>query len=1430
MLNYKQFYRQFGLRRKNDFIHVKAIDPVTLLYPKYSVFHYYNDNVKYPSKNISYFKNIDKGYVINIPDLIEPEHTKYYRKHSKNMRNIINSYKKMYPDFKTDITDKTYKHLVTKPDFSRDKRVIFNYSLIDEIYTLRTTPGADYYYMNDIYRTIVKNIIKIVVDSIENKVELHQFVIQELPEIPLAFKLIRKYLKRDDTKELFDIFYKERVFILNLFRNAYKALTERTFFRYLPTEYYKHIDYLFYVDGKVVIVNLERLYSFDKDYTEFENSNKYDPDKFIKLLNLFLKLFYIVPSFSTLDIESGKYEKVINNKLKEIARKGKDKEVISGLSDYTKHKEEMKNVIDEDVIENASGSTDEVDVDEVLEDMLEDENIEEELNIREVSNEVKTKTIFKNIDQIFSKDIDPLKETMLVLDSMLENNEISKKQYDKAVSEINKFLSEESPYKDGKSVKEMLKITKEEITITEKEKKLPEPKVAQKDMCEDTINVFDKKYLNNVYHKDIISTIASIQRAGLVVSEYEINDIDDVLGGQEEHVIKFKSVKGRSNYTIRFVLPKVRDNGTLVMSGNTYRIRKQRIDIPIKKIAYNTVALSSAYGKLFIYKAPYTKLNMGYGIKKELIKKQKDGKVSNIVSGNGLVPDVELPEQYSVIARYIVSLRYGRYQFLFDYNNRYDAIDNKKYDPESIEQDGKYIIVGTYGNLPLVIDKNNVVYVYNNNNYKKIDTLWNILEIDTSKLKHEYALIKIYKNMIPVVFILAYYLGLDNLLNLIKVKYTKTDKVSRELSKNPNVIIFKTLDTNYVIYPNDEKDMMLLAGINHYEKITKGIPSKTFNNRDDFLTFFREIKLRLVDITNIDILETLFLDPVTINILKEMNEPTTFIGLLFRSCELLVDDYYLHPQSMKGYVVRGYDRIAQMVYNKIIQAIIEKENAAFFGSNKLVFDPYSIWRLINEDSTGVLVEDINPIAYLKQKEDTTYLGMFGRSKESMAKGTREFHVDDIGVISEATKDSGDVGITAYLTANPVIKNLRGMKQDTKKLSIANILSTSALIAPFAITDDPKRVNFISIQNNHIIPIRDAMVYPIRTGYEAVLPYRLDNKFIGIAEEDGVVEKVYKDKLIVNYNKLGKKEYLYKDWTSKEESHTAWLHELVPNVVEKQKVKKGDILYYDKSFFEPDMFDPTKVVYRSYLMARTAMVETNETYEDSSVITEKIAEKASISYIKTRSIVIDKDTNISNIVEIGKHVHPTDALMIMKTSDIEDDTELDTEVLDILEGFMRSTPKAKTDGVIYNIRVFYNCDKEDLSKSIRELVDKTEKNIIDPVTGKKYTGRVNSSYSIDGIPLEEGKVEIKFYIKVSSKMTTGDKLIFGNQLKSTAGEIINYPLKSSDGRDVDAMFSNRAVLARIVNSAYLMGTTASLLKIVTENAVDMYFNNKEGGNK
>jgi hypothetical protein len=111
------------------------------------------------------------------------------------------------------------------------------------------------------------------------------------------------------------------------------------------------------------------------------------------------------------------------------------------------------------------------------------------------------------------------------------------------------------------------------------------------------------------------------------------------------------------------------------------------------------------------------------------------------------------------------------------------------------------------------------------------------------------------------------------------------------------------------------------------------------------------------------------------------------------------------------------------------------------------------------DNSKITVDDLNPIALIKQKEDTTYLGDGGRNKDGMVKRTRELNTTDIGTISEATKDSGSVGITAYMTANPNLKSINGLVGDNKaaELKWENMLSTPGMLTPFGITDDAKRL-------------------------------------------------------------------------------------------------------------------------------------------------------------------------------------------------------------------------------------------------------------------------------------------------------------------------------------------------------------------------------------
>ena len=207
--------------------------------------------------------------------------------------------------------------------------------------------------------------------------------------------------------------------------------------------------------------------------------------------------------------------------------------------------------------------------------------------------------------------------------------------------------------------------------------------------------------------------------------------------------------------------------------------------------------------------------------------------------------------------------------------------------------------------------------------------------------------------------------------------------------------------------------------------------------------------------------------------------------------------------------------------------------------------------------------------------------------------------------------------------------------------------------------------------------------------------------------------------------------------------------------------------------------------------------------------------------KTKSVVVDKSDNILNMKKIGEKVNPNDTLFSI-TDELIANTDLDARTLAIIQELKTSSPKSKLRGVISRIEVRYNCDINDMSDSLKKLAVASDKEFkLD--TG--FTGKVNGSYSIGGIPLKDGEVEIKLYITVDEGMGMGDKAIFGNQLKFTVGEVFDYDIHGEDGIEVDALFSSRSVAARIVNSPALIGTTSMLLDKITDKAIEMYFGKK-----
>ncbi len=944
--------------------------------------------------------------------------------------------------------------------------------------------------------------------------------------------------------------------------------------------------------------------------------------------------------------------------------------------------------------------------------------------------------------------------------------------------------------------------------------------VMDKSFNKNTTKALEKEYLKNYYKKDLMKTIYSIQNNKMVIMDHNIERKENILENTETHNLKVKLLNG-ATCNLKVDLPKIEEDGTFKMSGNSYILRKQRTEIPIRKIDGLTVVLNSYYGKLFIKKAFRKKEDAGYWYFRTLGKMFESGEINNLVIGSSQYPDTTLPLTYTRISRYIrsfiIKVEKEDFTLYFDYLE----IQKMLKDLKLKKVDG----------IPFGINKNNTKILFLNlkeevsvvdvssSAAKPLKNFDELLNIDVSKKPIETISVKIFKEYIPVVVFLSYYIGLESTIRMLKVVYEKVEKKAKKDIDPTKEYMLKFKDVILVLKRDYGIGDLILGALQDFTFLGD-VELRMFNVQALFGTIFNYLQLRNIAITEIKLLENMYVDPITKSILEELKLPLTFKGLLVKAGELLLDDNYINPNNMSGQLIRGYERINGMLYKELILALKDYENKSSYTKAKLTLDPFAIKAKLKDDSTTVLLDNLNPITALKQTEDVSYLGEGGRQIVSMVKRTRVRDESEIGIISESVKDNGDVGVTAYLSVDPKIQNVRGMiKPDDGKLEWANAYSTTALMSPFANKDDPKRVKFIGIQSSHIVPIAGAKAPYVRTGYDSVLPVRAHDNFVKCALGKGVVKDVTDEGVLVKYDdkELGEMFYQKKKWTSKEEAETCFTYTVDSALRKGDKLEKDDTILYVVEYFQPDIFNRKRVIYKDGTTFNVALTEDPDTFEDSGSISHKLTETLSTKLTKVRSIVVDYKDEIYDVVKVNQKVEPTDTLFSFSSTGNLDTK--DKKLMEILKEIKANSPKAKVQGKIIKVQVFYNCEKKELSHSLHTLATATDKLLI---KDKGYPGRVDSSYSIKGKPLLPNEVEIKIYIETNELMGLGDKAIFGNQCKFTVGNIFRNECRTDDGTEVFATFGFTSVFHRIVNSPVLIGTTGMLIQGIENNIIEMYF--------
>lgn len=474
--------------------------------------------------------------------------------------------------------------------------------------------------------------------------------------------------------------------------------------------------------------------------------------------------------------------------------------------------------------------------------------------------------------------------------------------------------------------------------------------------------------------------------------------------------------------------------------------------LPIRKTAPDTVALTSFYGKNFIRRSEKSAYDRPKWLVNEIVSRgfdTTDMSITDVKFSNVFDMNAKVPRDYSAIAMRLSGFVAGDATYSFNYPMLEQVFGAKVVAEMQAEE---LTPIATTAKAVLGMDKFGTVYRKAGKEFTELGKLTDVLAIDVTKAPREFTELSMMGKSIPLGVILSYYHGLEGMLTLFKVPYRTTEAGDR-FTARPDELLIKLTDRKVVISPETPEQTLLVNGLYPYLKLMRDFSLRDMNGSDVYLNLIQKDGLTNRYLNELDLMDRMFIDPITERILKKMGEPITFQGLLRRSNELLTTDSHPRETDMDQMHLFGMQRIPGAIYTELTRAVRDYRNKP--GSRKrLELPTTAVWTNIAQDPSVMPSSDANPIQSIKEADVVTFGGNGGRSRRSMVKHTREFLDTDQGVISEATVDSGDVAVTSYLTSNPIFDDVDGLIQpvDRSTLDVNRVVSSYAMLAPGSLYD------------------------------------------------------------------------------------------------------------------------------------------------------------------------------------------------------------------------------------------------------------------------------------------------------------------------------------------------------------------------------------------
>lgn len=976
----------------------------------------------------------------------------------------------------------------------------------------------------------------------------------------------------------------------------------------------------------------------------------------------------------------------------------------------------------------------------------------------------------------------------------------------------------------GKSVKDIIndKSDKEEVT-TEVNVASPNKEEWSKMKY---IN-FDKNY--NI-DKDLLNIFMYFSKCTRPISirNIKVEDTSTSEDRIETYDVDMEDYRG-SRFNIKLDIPIMEDNRFL-LRGNYNSIQTQFFNMPIIKTDLGTCQLISNYNKIFLYrfndKGGKTLPAVG-----KLIKSAKKYKGSSIkfTFGNNtkVCSKYHLPIDYIDLAGEISKIETKDWIVYFNQDElrKKYQVENGKGFPFAFN---KKLNAVEYFPPEIVDSFTNMICL----NLFKVDSEFEkLFDAQTRPRVCSYTRASIMSEKIPLVIICAYYIGLEPLMKRAGIKYEIVPKLTREIKNNVDLDWIE-FDDGYIVYNINYETGLLMNGLKICS--TSTFKLSEINSKGMYAEFMDHYGGR-IKLDGLDNFYNLFVDPMIKESLEYYKLPTNFVDILLYGNSLLNDNKYIKHTDTSSRKLRRYQLISVYAYKALADAYASYCNqlkhgmkfAQFSIKRTAVIDAFLADSITSPDSCINALRDVETTNAITTKGPS---GMNADRAYSLDK--RSYDNSMLNVLGMSTGFAGNVGITRQSTMNSNVTADGYVKQSkSESMNDANTLTATEAMIPFGSThDDPMRTAMSYIQTSkHMVRTEDSDPLLVTNGADEVMPYMTTDKFAFKAKNDGIIkEYVENEYMLVEYTD-GSKDYINLLETTEHNSDGGYYVPLKLDAMDGAKVdikfKKDQILAYDKYSFSNKLGESNNLAYNIGKLAKIAILNTDEGFEDSGIISQKMAEKLATRIVVKFQAVVDKESKIFKIAKIGDHVEASDTLLMWETMVDDEDA---AELMNALTGDGENVSeigkrklKSEVTGTLVDIKMFRTIEYDAMSPTLKKVVQDYErpikrraKVIADNNLSKS---KVQAHYKLPAtgkLKRAQEAVLMEFYVEYLDTVGVGDKIVYNSANKAVEKAV--FPVGKEPytefrpNEKIDAFVGDSSISKRLVTSTFLYGSLQKLM--------------------